>query len=235
MSDLPRDFRQALAERAEVARARARAGHALPGRQREARVPTSRRRPHPVRAHARRGPPHALPLHPGGLRLRLHLLLHGHHGARPQPHRRGDRRPAAGRRPGRSPGQRVTHVVFMGMGEPLANYAATVQVPPHPHRRRAASAFRRGGSPSPRWGWWPASSGSAEEDLRVNLAISLHATTDEIARPAHAGQPGVEPRGAAGGPAALPAGPRASASPSSTSCSTASTTRPRTPSAAPGS
>ena len=57
------------------------------------------------------------------------------------------------------PGARLTHVVFMGMGEPLANYAATVQGAPHPRRARSGSASRRAASPCPRSAWCRASSG----------------------------------------------------------------------------
>jgi 23S rRNA (adenine2503-C2)-methyltransferase len=78
-----------------------------------------------------------------------------------------------------APGQRLTHVVYMGMGEPLANYEATVKslrilTDPHglaisPRRITVstvglANGLRRLGS----------------EGLRVNLAISLHATTDDL-------------------------------------------------------
>jgi len=76
-------------------------------------------------------------------------------------------------------GARITHVVFMGMGEPLANYAATVK------------ALRVLVSPdgfafSPRRvtvstvGLVQGIERLAREDLRVNLAISLHAATDEV-------------------------------------------------------
>ena len=77
-----------------------------------------------------------------------------------------------------APGEQLTNYVFMGMGEPLANY---------PRLARALSimtsrggwASRRGGSLSRRSGWclrwsgcWPS--------FPVNLAVSLHATTDEL-------------------------------------------------------
>jgi 23S rRNA (adenine2503-C2)-methyltransferase len=76
------------------------------------------------------------------------------------------------------PGARVTHIVYMGMGEPLANYAATVQslrllVDPHAFgfspRRITVSTV----------GLVTGIEKLASEGLRVNLAISLHATTDE--------------------------------------------------------
>jgi 23S rRNA (adenine2503-C2)-methyltransferase len=74
--------------------------------------------------------------------------------------------------------ERVTHLVFMGMGEPLANYAATVKslrilTDPNgfgysPRRITLSTVGLVGGIQK-----------LARENLRVNLAISLHATTDE--------------------------------------------------------
>ena len=76
-------------------------------------------------------------------------------------------------------GRRLTHVVFMGMGEPLANYAAVVD------------SVRRLASPdllhlSPRRvtvstsGLVPRMRALAAEELPVTLAISLHAARDEL-------------------------------------------------------
>jgi 23S rRNA (adenine2503-C2)-methyltransferase len=74
---------------------------------------------------------------------------------------------------------RITHVVYMGMGEPLANYAATVQsirILTDPHaiglspRRVTVSTV----------GLVSGIERLARENLRVRLAISLHATTDEV-------------------------------------------------------
>ena len=77
------------------------------------------------------------------------------------------------------PDTRVTHLVFMGMGEPLANYEATV---------KALRLFTHPGAfaYSPRRitvstvGLVPGIQKLAKEDLRVNLAISLHATTNAV-------------------------------------------------------
>jgi 23S rRNA (adenine2503-C2)-methyltransferase len=78
-----------------------------------------------------------------------------------------------------APGARLTHVVFMGMGEPLANYAATVKalrilVAPRgfafsPRRITVSTVGLVGGLER-----------LARENLRVNLAVSLHAATDEV-------------------------------------------------------
>ena len=76
-------------------------------------------------------------------------------------------------------GGRITHVVYMGMGEPLANYAATVQsiriltdpqaIGLSPRRVTVSTVGLVSGIER-----------LAREDLRVRLAISLHATTDEV-------------------------------------------------------
>jgi 23S rRNA (adenine2503-C2)-methyltransferase len=77
-------------------------------------------------------------------------------------------------------GRRATHIVFMGMGEPLANYAAVVQA------IRILTDAKLGLAYSPRRitvstvGLVPGIDKLGREDLKVNLAISLHATTDEV-------------------------------------------------------
>jgi 23S rRNA (adenine2503-C2)-methyltransferase len=73
------------------------------------------------------------------------------------------------------PARRLTHVVYMGMGEPLANYQATVQslriltdpagVALSPRRITVSTVGLVRGIER-----------LAKENLRVNLAISLHAT-----------------------------------------------------------
>ena len=79
-----------------------------------------------------------------------------------------------------APAQRVTHVVFMGMGEPLANYGALVT------SLRILTDARLGVGYSPRRitvstvGLVPGIEKLGREGLRVNLAISLHAATDEV-------------------------------------------------------
>jgi 23S rRNA (adenine2503-C2)-methyltransferase len=77
------------------------------------------------------------------------------------------------------PGERVTHVVFMGMGEPLANYAATVQA-----LRTLTAPLGFGLSPRritvSTVGLVQGLERLAREDLRVNVAVSLHAAGDEV-------------------------------------------------------
>src|SRR5881397_827629 len=77
-------------------------------------------------------------------------------------------------------GRRATHIVFMGMGEPLANYAALVKA------LRILTDAKLGVGYSPRRitvstvGLVPGIEKLGREDLKVNLAISLHATSDEV-------------------------------------------------------
>jgi 23S rRNA (adenine2503-C2)-methyltransferase len=77
-------------------------------------------------------------------------------------------------------GTRVTHMVFMGMGEPLANLKALVRA------IRIIVDPKLGLGYSPRRvtvstvGLVPGIDRLAREDLKVNLAISLHGATDEI-------------------------------------------------------
>ena len=76
-------------------------------------------------------------------------------------------------------GKRITHVVLMGMGEPLANYPQTLKA------LRIMTDAERGLGFSPRRvtlstvGLVPQIKRLMEES-RVNLAISLHAATDEV-------------------------------------------------------
>lgn len=78
------------------------------------------------------------------------------------------------------PDARVTHIVFMGMGEPLANLAALVPA------IRVFTDAKLGIGYSPRRitvstvGLVPGIERLAREDLKVNLAISLHAASDEV-------------------------------------------------------
>lgn len=76
-------------------------------------------------------------------------------------------------------GRRLSHVVFMGMGEPLANYAAVVA-----SVRRMAESDGLGISPRritiSTAGLAPRIDRLAEEGLPVTLAISLHSARDEL-------------------------------------------------------
>ncbi len=76
-------------------------------------------------------------------------------------------------------GRRLTHVVFMGMGEPLANYAAVLGA-----IRRIASPAGLGLSPRrvtvSTSGLVPGVDRLAGEALSFTLAISLHAARDEL-------------------------------------------------------
>jgi len=86
---------------------------------------------------------------------------------------------ARGEVPG-SPG-RLSHVVFMGMGEPLANYNRVIEAV-----RRLAAPAPEGLGLSQRHitvstvGIVPAMRRLADEDLAVTLALSLHAPDDDL-------------------------------------------------------
>lgn len=76
---------------------------------------------------------------------------------------------------------RLSHVVFMGMGEPLANYSRVVEAV-----RRATAPAPEGLGLSARHvtvstvGLVPAIRRLTEEDMSVTLAVSLHAPDDEL-------------------------------------------------------
>ena len=76
-------------------------------------------------------------------------------------------------------GARITHIVYMGMGEPLANYAATVT-----SLRILTDPKAFGFSPRritvSTVGLVSGIERLAKENLKVNLAISLHATSNQI-------------------------------------------------------
>ncbi len=82
-------------------------------------------------------------------------------------------------REGLAAGLRITHIVYMGMGEPLANYTATV-------KSLRLLTDPQGFAFSPRRitvstvGLVTGIERLAKENLRVNLAVSLHATSNEI-------------------------------------------------------
>ena len=72
--------------------------------------------------------------------------------------------------------RRLTNVVFMGMGEPLANYPVTVGVVRRLHDYRKMSARHLTVSTV---GVAPAIERLADEGLSLTLAVSLHAANDE--------------------------------------------------------
>ena len=79
----------------------------------------------------------------------------------------------------RGKGQHVTNVVFMGMGEPLANYAETVRAIRLLTHPRAFSLAQRGITVST-VGLIHAIDRLAGEGLQVGLAISLHAPDEAL-------------------------------------------------------
>lgn len=74
-------------------------------------------------------------------------------------------------------GRRVSNIVFMGMGEPFANYERTMDAVRRIHGDIGISARHLTVSTV---GIIPGILRLSEEDLPVNLAISLHAANDEL-------------------------------------------------------
>jgi 23S rRNA (adenine2503-C2)-methyltransferase len=77
------------------------------------------------------------------------------------------------------PSARPTHVVFMGMGKPLANYRATVAAVRLLSHRDGANLSQRRITVSTS-GLVPQILRLAEEGLEITLAISLHAPDDRL-------------------------------------------------------
>jgi 23S rRNA (adenine2503-C2)-methyltransferase len=77
------------------------------------------------------------------------------------------------------PDHRPTHVVFMGMGEPLANYATTVGAVRRLSDPDGMNISQRRITISTS-GLVPQIKRLATEDLEVTLAISLHAPNDDL-------------------------------------------------------
>jgi 23S rRNA (adenine2503-C2)-methyltransferase len=78
-----------------------------------------------------------------------------------------------------SQNERITNVVFMGMGEPLANYAAVLQAIRVLHDPRCFNIGSRRITIST-VGVPPKMRDLAEEELPLNLAISLHAPNEPL-------------------------------------------------------
>lgn len=79
----------------------------------------------------------------------------------------------------RERGEHVTNLVFMGMGEPLANYAETIRAVRLLTHPRAFGLGQRHITIST-VGVMQGIDRLAKEDLQVGLAISLHAPNDEL-------------------------------------------------------
>jgi 23S rRNA (adenine2503-C2)-methyltransferase len=79
----------------------------------------------------------------------------------------------------RAGSSRITNLVFMGMGEPLHNYANLMRALDILTDERGADFSRRRVTVSTA-GLVPGIEKLAAEPLQVNLAISLNATTDEV-------------------------------------------------------
>jgi 23S rRNA (adenine2503-C2)-methyltransferase len=78
-------------------------------------------------------------------------------------------------------GEHVTNIVFMGMGEPLANYAETIRAVRLLTHARAFGLGQRHITIST-VGVMKGIDSLADEELQIGLAISLHAPNDELRR-----------------------------------------------------
>jgi 23S rRNA (adenine2503-C2)-methyltransferase len=76
-------------------------------------------------------------------------------------------------------GKRVDHVVFMGMGEPLLNYEATLKAIQLLNGELGIAMRHLTVSTV---GYVPGIGRLAQEKLQITLAVSLHAPTDELRR-----------------------------------------------------
>ncbi len=79
----------------------------------------------------------------------------------------------------RDAGRKVTNVVFMGMGEPFLNYVETLRACRLLNDPEGFGLGARGVSISTA-GVVPALRRFTEEESQINLAVSLHAATDEL-------------------------------------------------------
>ena len=92
---------------------------------------------------------------------------------------------AAAKQPARtvaSGGERLSNLVLMGMGEPFANYSSVLEAVRRVMWPQSDGGFGLGARKITvsTVGLAPAIRRFADEDVQVNLAISLHAATDEL-------------------------------------------------------
>ena len=125
-----------------------------------------------------RGPGDGLREQPGRLRDGVRVLRHRPGRLRAPPHHRRDRRAGrARRRRARDRRAALSNVVFMGMGEPFANYDRTWAAVERLHDDLGLSARHLTVSTV---GVVPGIRRLAGEALPVNLAVSLHAANDDL-------------------------------------------------------
>jgi len=82
--------------------------------------------------------------------------------------------------PAEHPDERVTNIVFMGMGEPLANYARVMQAIRVMTDQKHGLGMSARGITVSTVGLVPAIRKLAEEDIPVTFALSLHAPDDHL-------------------------------------------------------
>ena len=193
MTTLPKALRARLDRRASRV---ARTGRGVGQRRRrhgEVAVGARRRRPGRDRADALPGPGDRVRVQPGRLRDGLRLLRHRAGRLRPPPHRRRDRR--AGRA-----GRAARRATPVGGCRTSCSWGWASRSPTTTARGPRSSACTTTSASSARHltvstvGIVPGIRRLAGERLPVNLAVSLHAANDELARRARADQPPLPPR-----------------------------------------
>ncbi len=127
-----------------------------------------------VRADARRGPPHHLLSARKSAAAWVRVLCERHARLSAEPHRREILEQVARLDRLLPKGERITNVVVMGMGEPLANLPQCSR-PSNRWKRRGGRDWARGGSRSRRSDCPREILELAELDRQYNLAVSLHA------------------------------------------------------------
>ena len=123
------------------------------------------------------GSPHDLRLHAGRLRLRLQVLRERSRRIFAQSRRERNRAATPGG--GKASGERIDNVVFMGMGEPLANFDNVVRAIRIINAPWGLEIGARHITVSTS-GLAPQIRKLADEPLQSRLAISLHGATDEV-------------------------------------------------------
>ena len=178
MTDLSRELRATLAREFALTTPPLVAARTIDRRHAEVSAAPCRRPADRIGLHPRHAGHDVLRLDAGRLRDGLRVLPDRQDGARPQPDRRRNRRP--GPRAGRALDLRdkTFNIVLMGMGEPLHNYDDTMKA-----LRMLADEHGLGLSPRrvtlSTVGLLPALERLAREPMMPNLAVSLHAPTDE--------------------------------------------------------
>ena len=178
MTDLSRPLRARLREEFVVSTPAVRSEQRSSDGTRKFVLELARRPADRIGVHPRHAVDDLLRLDPGRLRDVVRLLPDRQDGPGAQPHRRRDRRAGARAREGDRPARQAFNIVLMGMGEPLHNYDNTMKALRMLHEEHGLAISPRRITLST-VGIVPGIERLAQEPLMPNLAISLHATTED--------------------------------------------------------